>query len=147
MTKFREYFDLMLEKNPDLFKHFGAVHNAYVLDPKANQDEFNAVGAEVQEVIIEFENRLCHHSEKGVYAKFSHQMSDKFWELVRDKYPKIDDVGIEISYVDDNLPLPPVTRAKVYQRPKPRPLLDQSADEIIRDTLDETLGSLKKTTL
>jgi hypothetical protein len=145
MTKFREYYDLMLQKNEALFKEFREIHNQYTLNPKKHQDKFNEIGADIQDVITEYENRLCHHSEKGVYAKYSHTLSDKFWELIRSEFPKIDDIGVEIC----ESPSPSKTPIHHYVEPKRiRPLLlDQSADEIIKDTLDETLSQLKKINL
>ena len=123
MTKHQEYFNLMLDKNPELFKTFGDVHDLYVLDPVVNQTEFNDLGATVQDVVTDYQNRLCHHSEKSQYAKFSHHLSDKFMDLVRTRYPKYDDIGIEVTF------------------------LDQSPDEIVDDVLDDALNQLKKTTL
>ena len=140
MTKFREYFDLMLKKHAVLFNQFTQIHNQYVLEPTKHQAEFNSVGEQVQSVITEFENRLCHHSEKGQYAKYSHHISDKFWELVRTQYPKIDDVGVEISYSNPH----PFSSRRRPTPPKPKTILNSSADEIIQDVLDATLSHMKK---
>jgi hypothetical protein len=143
MTKYRHYFNLMLQKHTPLFQEFESIHNQYVLDPIKHQDTFNHVGVEVRDVITEYENRLCHHSEKGVYAKYSHHLSDKFWELVRAKFPRIDDVGIEVAY---NF-TPPSTHRRPSPPPKPQTILDSSPDDIIQDALDETLNRLKKISL
>lgn len=95
MTKNEEYFQNMLKFNKEAFENFEKVHAAYVLDPKANQEEFNEVGRDIQDIIREWEDKLCNHSESGKYAKFSTQLSDKFWELVRAKFPKIDYIGVK----------------------------------------------------
>ena len=97
MTKYRKYFNQMLENNKKLFKNFESVHNRYVLEPQKYQEEFNQAGKPVVEVIKEYENRLCGHSEKGVYGKFSASLAEKYWGLIRQKYPKIDFVGIKIT--------------------------------------------------
>ena len=96
MTKYRKYFKQMLEENKKLFKDFESIHNRYVLEPQKYQEEFNQVGQPVVEVIKEYENRLCGHSEKGIYGKFSSSLAEKFWDLIRRKYPKIDFVGIKV---------------------------------------------------
>ena len=96
MTKYQKYFNQMLEDNKKLFKDFESVHNHYVLEPQKYQEEFNQVGQPVVEVIKEYENRLCGHSEKGIYGKFSSSLAEKFWDLIRRKYPKIDFVGIKV---------------------------------------------------
>ena len=96
MTKYQKYFNQMLEDNKKLFKDFESVHNRYVLDPKAFQEEFNQAGQPVVEVIKEYENRLCGHSEKGIYGKFSASLAEKYWDLIRRKYSKIDFIGIKV---------------------------------------------------
>ena len=69
------------------------VHDAYVLDPRKNQDEFNRLGKNVVEEIREWERILCGHSERGRFGKFSSGLADKFWDEIRKHYPKIDFVG------------------------------------------------------
>lgn len=138
----------MLDKNPDLFARFLAIHNQYTLEPQKFQGEFNSLGAEVVEIITEYENKLCRTSEKGQYAKYSHNLADKFHELVRNDFPKIDDVGIEIEMATAPSSSLPVRIRPHYHQPHKTPtVLDQSADEIVQDTLDEALGKLKKTSL
>ena len=94
MTKYQKYFQQMLERNEQLFREFKTIHDHYVTDPSKWQEEFNARGEKVLAVLREWENRLCAHSERGQYGKFSSNLADKFWQVVRSYYPKIDFVGI-----------------------------------------------------
>jgi len=84
----------MIDQNSDLFTGFYAIHDKYVLDPKANQEEFNTIGRQVQDVVHDYERRLCGKTESGVYSKFSGGLSEKFWGLLRKDFPKIDFIGV-----------------------------------------------------
>lgn len=137
----------MLNKNPDLFAHFQAIHDQYTLSPSQHQTEFNEVGAQVVDLVTEYENKLCRTSEKGQYAKYSHNLSDKFHELVRSDFPKIDDVGLEIETTEPEISLPARVRPRYHTAIKPPSILDLSPDDIVQDALDEALGKLKKTNL
>jgi hypothetical protein len=97
MTKHQKIFKQMLKENEALFADFERVHARYDLDPKTWQDKFNQVGQAVMELVKKYEDDLCRHSEKGQYANFSANLAEKFWELVRRKYPRIDFVGVKIS--------------------------------------------------
>ncbi len=95
MTKHQEYYQKMIDQNLDLFSKFQDLHDKYVLEPKKWQGEYNAVGEQVVTIIREWERKLCTESEKGKFGKFSNNLADKFWELVRTDYPRIDFVGVK----------------------------------------------------
>jgi hypothetical protein len=97
MTKYQGYFQQMMEENFKLFDSFKPIHDKYALDPEKYQDEFNKAGVPVINLIHEWESKLCSHSEKGQYGKFSSSLSDKFWNEVRTVFPQIDWVGVTIS--------------------------------------------------
>ena len=86
----------MLSSNAGLFKAFDEIHALYVLDPDANQAYFNEEGEKVLNVIREYENRLCSRSQTTGYAMYSTRLAEKFQELVKTRYPKIDHVGVII---------------------------------------------------
>lgn len=90
-----EYFQDMLEHNHQLFTRFETVHAEYTLNPQKYQEAFNVQGEEILAVIRKYENLLCGKSESGKYGKFSSNLSDKFWQAVRGKFPKIDFVGVK----------------------------------------------------
>jgi hypothetical protein len=137
MTRFQQAFNDMTSKHQELLNEFEVIHNQYVLEPEKFQTSFNQIGEKVVNIITDTENQLCATSEKGQYAKYSHNLADKFHELVRQRFPKIDDVGIEIEYVS------PKPSTKPIKPPQPKTILDQPIDAILEDTLN----SLKKTTL
>ena len=95
MTKHREYFEKMISENKPLFEQFRKLHDYYAANPNRYQIAYNIEGAKVVEVMHEYERKLCGHSEKGQYGKFSSKLADKFWEEIRGKFPKIDFVGIQ----------------------------------------------------
>jgi len=85
----------MLEENKELFDTFKQVHDAFVLAPDANKDRFNQIGSEVLDIIRHYERVLCGKTESGQYGKFSSNLAQKFWDGIRQVYPKIDFVGIK----------------------------------------------------
>lgn len=84
----------MIDENKDLFDQFFRIHEHYTADPKAYQEEFNQIGRNIQDVILQYERKLCGKTESGMYSKFSGNLSEKFKELVRKDFPKIDFIGI-----------------------------------------------------
>lgn len=97
MTKHQQYFQDMVESHKELFDKFGKIHSKYNAQPKQFQDEFNEKGQEVLQIIRRYENMLCSQSEGGKYGKFSANLSDKFWAVIRGAYPKIDFVGVRVG--------------------------------------------------
>ena len=85
----------MVEQHKDLFDSFQQVHDQYVMNPDANKGRFNDLGKEVVDVIREAERKLCAQMGKGMYGKFTQNLSEKFWAEVRKIYPKIDFVGVQ----------------------------------------------------
>lgn len=95
MTKYKQLFDEMLKKNRELFIKFKITHDMYGTDPKQWNKQFNDEGKKILEILREYEDRLCGHSEQGQYSKYSANLADKFWAEVRKNYPRIDFVGIK----------------------------------------------------
>lgn len=95
MTKYKEYFDLMLSQNKALFDEFKKIHDRYGLNQDAAlQEEFNKVGSKVQTVIRTWEDKLCGHSEGSGYASYSGNLAQKFQDEIRKMFPLIDNIGI-----------------------------------------------------
>lgn len=97
MPKFQKFYQEMIDQNWPVFKAFTDLHDAYSLNPTQFQGQYNLSGPKVLEIIREWERKLCKHQERGQFGKFSSGLSDKFWELVRKDYPKIDFIGVKIS--------------------------------------------------
>jgi sugar-specific transcriptional regulator TrmB len=97
MPKYKVYFRKMLEENKPLFSRFTEIHAAYELEPEMNQKAFNEIGEKIQEIIREYESRLCSHSQKGEYSKFSPNLAEKFREEIKKVFPKIDFIGVSTT--------------------------------------------------
>lgn len=94
MTKYKEYFDLMLANNKILFDEFKQIHDRYGLEQDQLQDEFNKIGAKAQAVIKTWEDKLCGHSEGAGFSSYSGGLAQKFQDEIRKAFPLIDSVGI-----------------------------------------------------
>lgn len=94
VTKYQEYFQMMIEENKTLFDEFKNLHDRYGLEEEKLQEEFNKVGSKVQSVIRHWEDKLCGHSEGSGYANYSGGLAQKFQDEVRKMFPLIDNVGI-----------------------------------------------------
>ncbi len=97
MTKYREYFEKMLEGNKELFEKFREVHQRYTLEEEKFQEEFNKEGEKILLVIHEWEDKLCSQSEKGGYGVFTGNLAEKFQAEVKKEFPLIDHIGIIVS--------------------------------------------------
>ncbi len=94
MSKYQEYYQEMIDANRGLFDHFMDLHDRYQKDPNRYQTEFNEEGQKVMDVIRDWEGKLCGKSERSNYGTYSPKLAQKFWELVRADFPKIDFVGV-----------------------------------------------------
>jgi len=94
-TKFREYFDKMVRENKELFDNFTRLHFQYSIDQEKNQEIFNSEGKKVQDVVRNYENRLCANTERGIYIKYSSGLAEKFQNEIRQHYPLYDHIGIK----------------------------------------------------
>ncbi len=95
MTKSQQYFQDMMEYNKEIFDNFAKIHDEYSKDPEKFQQEFNEEGEKVLAIIRNYENMLCGQSEGGKYGKFSSNLSDTFWGIIRKQFPKIDFIGLK----------------------------------------------------
>lgn len=94
MTKYKEFFENMLADNKELFDKFRKIHADYGMDEERHQDEFNKIGAEMLKVVIEWENKLCAHSEKAGYASYTGGLSEKFRQELKLAFPLVEHIGI-----------------------------------------------------
>ncbi len=83
----------MVDDYEEFFTEFKVLHEKYVEDPDQYGDEFNETGQKVLRIIRRYENELCSRSENSGYGKFSENLSEKFWEMVRGYFPFIDSVA------------------------------------------------------
>jgi hypothetical protein len=94
MANYTEIYERMIDENKKLFDEFFVVHEKYTADPIKHQKEFNEIGRTVQDVILKYEKILCGKTEGGMYSKFSRNLSEKFRDIVRKDYSKIDFIGV-----------------------------------------------------
>lgn len=94
MTKYKEYFNKMIEENKDVFNEFTLLHAKYEADEDKYQDVFNKEGEKIMKIFNEWENKLCSHSEKAGYASYTGGLAEKFQAELRAYFPLIDHVGI-----------------------------------------------------
>lgn len=87
----------MLEENKEFFVSFKELHDKYKDDQETYQAEYNAQGEKALELIRRYEQSLVAKSTTSQYAKFSGNLSDKYWETVRNYLPMIDFVGVQVS--------------------------------------------------
>ena len=96
MTKFKEYFQRMVEQNKNDFESFKIIHDEYALNPDRNQDKYNKEGKKIMFIIKEWESKLCHQQEK-TYSQYTGNLAEKFMEEVRKEFPMIDHIGIIVK--------------------------------------------------
>lgn len=97
MTKYKEYFNKMIEENKELFESFRKIHEKYQTNQDALQDEFNILGKKVKSVVNDYENRLCRHSEKGGYSQYTPKLSEKFQAEIKKEFPFYDHIGLIVQ--------------------------------------------------
>lgn len=95
--KYQVFYDLMIQQNRQLFEQFQSIHDAWVDGQASVQETFHVEGQKVLDVVRDWERRLCHGMEKGRYAAFSAQLSEKFWQQVKKTLPMIESVGLKIK--------------------------------------------------
>jgi hypothetical protein len=94
MRQYQVTYETMIDENKDLFDQFYRIHEEYILHPDTSQQKFNDLGRLVQNVIHDYERKLCGKTEGGQFSKFSSKLSEKFWEIIRKDFPKIDYIGV-----------------------------------------------------
>lgn len=97
MPKYRDYVRKMFKEHEDEFAEFAQIHTLYEQNQQKYQDEFNKIGAPIQKIIKDYEQKLCGHSEKGKYAQFSTKLAEKFHKEIKAFFPYVDFIGIKVS--------------------------------------------------
>jgi hypothetical protein len=95
-TKYLKFYELMTEKNSELFDRFQKIHDEYLVDSKKNEAKFHQEGQEVLDVIRDWERRLCSGMERGVNAVYSQKVSEKFWGEVKKRFSLVEKIGIKV---------------------------------------------------
>lgn len=95
-TKFREFYQKMVEQHQPLFTEFMKIHDAFKKDSSTHEQAFHGTGQKVLDIIRDTDRRLCSAMGRGVYSTYSQQLSEKFWNLVREDFDQIDMVGVKV---------------------------------------------------
>lgn len=93
-TKYLRFYELMTERNSELFDNFQTIHDQYAFNPEKWESQFHGQGQEVLDVIRDWERRLCSGMERGVNAVYSQKVSEKFWGEVKKRFALIEKVGL-----------------------------------------------------
>jgi len=94
--KFKRIFEIIWGENEELFKKFLLLNNDYA-DPKNRKDleeEFQTIGKQVRDLLLEGEQDLCRQIEKSQHRFYSSNLSEKYWDEVRRYFKYIDQVGV-----------------------------------------------------
>ena len=96
-TKYKEYYEKMVEENKDIFDEFTKAHFEYSIDEDKNQENFNRIGKKVLDITHEWENRLCKTSEGAGFGNYTTNLAEKFQNEIKSHFPLIDHIGIIVT--------------------------------------------------
>ena len=97
-SKYKKYFEEMLQTHSVEFAKFEKLHEKYS-KREISQDEYNQKGSIIMKIVKEWESKLCAYMEGGKYGSYSANLSDKFMDEVRNKFPLIDFIGVNVKKV------------------------------------------------
>lgn len=86
----------MLAKHQDQFDEFKKIHDLFEKDRMKYQDEYNHLGSDIMDIIIDWEKRLCRQMEGGKNGVYSANLSEKFRDEIKKIYPKLDLIGVRL---------------------------------------------------
>ena len=75
---------------------FMLLNQDYGQDKRKHKSLFDQEGKEVQEIVEEWTNKLCHQMEKGQNGAYSNKLADKFLAEVQKYFPYYHEIGITI---------------------------------------------------
>jgi hypothetical protein len=96
-AKYQIYYQKMIDDNRPVFDQFAKIHQQFEQDEEKGGEAFHQLGKEVLDIIRDYDRRLCAAMGRGIYSVYSDKLSQKFWDLVREDFPKIDMVGVKIK--------------------------------------------------
>jgi glucosamine 6-phosphate synthetase-like amidotransferase/phosphosugar isomerase protein len=96
-AKYQIYYQKMIDDNRSVFDQFAKIHQQFEQNAEKAAEDFHQLGREVLDIIRDYDRRLCAAMGRGIYSVYSDKLSQKFWDLVREDFPKIDMVGVKIK--------------------------------------------------
>ena len=98
-TKYKQYYQQMIDANTQVFSEFLKIHDLFAADKAKWGTEFNRQGKTVLDIIRDWDRRLCSAMGRGQFSAYSQKLSEKFWSEVRKEFALIDLVGVTIRQV------------------------------------------------
>ncbi|MBQ6449649.1 hypothetical protein IJJ08_01975 [bacterium] len=95
-SKSQKMYEMLKEKQPQVYEQFKEIHAAFQEDPEANRAEFNRIGRDFVGIVRAYERRLCGGMERTNRSVYSTNVSETYWRFVREEFPLIDQVGVVI---------------------------------------------------
>lgn len=96
-TKTAQIYNLLKQSQDQLFADFAAVHQNFALNPEVNRTKFNQLGRDFLHLARNWEKRLCGSMERTNNSVYSAKVSENFWDLIRQDFPLIDQVGVIVK--------------------------------------------------
>lgn len=92
----------MTDQNEKLFDEFEKINHEFANNSKSRltTTKFHKLGFEVVDIVRFWERKLCSGMERGNNSVYSDKLADKFWNEVRDRFSKIDMVGVKSKTLD-----------------------------------------------
>jgi hypothetical protein len=100
-TKYKQFYQLMMNQHGKLFADFKPIHDHYQenpTDPKA-AEAFHQEGRRVLDVARDWERRLCSGMERGKFSQYSVKLSEKFWDEIKKDLPLVEEIGVKTTHL------------------------------------------------
>ncbi len=89
----------MFAQNQEKMMRFMILNQDYGSDKKTHKEQFDHDGLEIQEIVEEWCNKLCHQMEKGQNNQYSNKLADKFLAEVQKYFPYYHEIGMKIRTI------------------------------------------------
>lgn len=99
-VKYKQYYKEMRAKHEAEFAQFAQIHEKFGADRMKYQDEFNQVGSQIQDIVQDWEKRLCSRMEGGKNGNYSANLAEKFKGEIRADFPHYDLIGVKLILAD-----------------------------------------------
>jgi phage-related protein len=94
--KYKEFFELMIKNNKEEFENFRKLQHKYLQNPSLHQKELNQKGLVIQQIVYQWQDKLCNRSESTGYASFTSSLAEKFISEVQKEFPHFSSIGITV---------------------------------------------------
>ncbi len=88
----------MFEAHREEFMKFMLLNNAYGQEKRAFKEQFDTEGVRIQQIILDWEDKLCRQMEGGKHGQFSSKLGEKFQEEVLKYFPYYHEIGMKMTF-------------------------------------------------